>query len=515
MPVQTGSSTTGKPLDGIPSKTIRQNRKPLRKSQKRRKIETAVEPVNSPYDSSLPVIEGNKRGGWNYTREPRRSIEIPARILEDTGSDTDASSTCTEDPWDVWYKDIGYLPPLDESTIQLLEQIIPEPTMGRISPTNINQFETGLGYRNIALRSSIDPYISSIRMFISTTIQETQEETARHNEAWKLDLEKSIFDPSEPVFQRTIMMSMIDRHRFIYGSLDNQRVIDFAVERPWTCPPMPTRASRLQFQSKFLTQPKPDLAIAFRTEYLIPQHWESLPEATRKIICYEGEGETQTARSFHFMTIEAKTSFTDTDSRVARAECLNNASQSLHNMYEFFKEAGEEHVDVFFNRVRFFSVVSTTRGIRIRIHRACRARGHRGETAQRDIAEGAKEYRITKRRGAGRPRGRRGGTAQRGIAGEADQPPAKDPIFQDYPLQFEYDDYFEASGPDFTRDNVVKAFEHILLGYGIQELLEILQAAVDTVVEKLVRDDGDRTPLYRPDGFYSHGQVPPTGQIYN
>ncbi|RYC64209.1 hypothetical protein CHU98_g1985 [Xylaria longipes] len=91
------------------------------------------------------------------------------------------------------------------------------------------------------------------------------------------------------------------------------------------------------------------------------------------------------------------------------------ASQ-LHNLYEFFKEAGDEHVDVFFSR---------------------------------------------------------------------------------------------ADGTEFTRDDVVKTFEHILLGYGIQVLLKCLRDATDAAVEKFQKYFDDHgQPLPRADGYYSHGQMP-------
>ncbi|KAI0907608.1 hypothetical protein F4823DRAFT_602427 [Ustulina deusta] len=491
MTVQTRSSrraanrpntraTGGELLDGNPEQILRQNRKASREAQRRKaELETAAEPFGGPHHSC--GAENSQLVDWDPSIFPRGSIEFPPYILEDPESDVASSVASSEDPWDVWYRDIGYLPPLDEFTIQLLEQINSDPAMGRINPTDIDKFQEGLKDRNVALDPSTDPYLLSIKKLTSTAEQETQEEEARHNHAWKLDLEKSIYDPDEPIFQRTIMMSMIDRHRFIYSRVDNQRVIDFAVERPWTCPPMPTRVSKdSQSNGKFLTQPKPDLAIAFCRDHLFPKHWQRLPQATRDIVCYEGRGKTKTARAFHFMTIEGKQSYKTADDNVGLSQCLNNASQSLHNLYEFFKEAGEEHVNIFFDRVRFFSAVSTMRGIRIRIHRACRVSGHRDEITAPDVT------------------------------GQVNQQPEMDPIFGDYPLQFEYDDYFRADNTEFTRDNVVKTFEHILVGYGIQVLLECLRDAADAVAEKCHKyfeEHNQRMPV--ADGFYSHGQKPP------
>ena len=47
-------------------------------------------------------------------------------------------------------------------------------------------------------------------------------------------------------------------------------------------------------------------------------------------------------RAFPFFTIEAEASLTSTLDHVALQKNLNNASQALHNMYEFLKEAGYE-----------------------------------------------------------------------------------------------------------------------------------------------------------------------------
>ena len=45
-------------------------------------------------------------------------------------------------------------------------------------------------------------------------------------------------------------------------------------------------------------------------------------------------------RIFHFLAIEAKMVTMDNKGRL---QCLNNTSQSLHNRYEHFREAGEDH----------------------------------------------------------------------------------------------------------------------------------------------------------------------------
>jgi hypothetical protein len=176
---------------------------------------------------------------------------------------------------------------------------------------------------------------------------------------------------------------MIDRYRLFYGYQDTteQSVLEFAVETAWTCVPMPTHAERRK--EKFLTSPKPDLAVGFCRENLFQNcDWDSFPKETQKIICYEGDELPNDDRAFYFLTIEAKHNFKNVDDPIALNQCLNNASQALHNMYEFFKEADrdiredvkvkeDEYTKKFFERVCFFSVVAVAGAIKIRIHRAC------------------------------------------------------------------------------------------------------------------------------------------------
>ncbi|KAF2963473.1 hypothetical protein GQX73_g10100 [Xylaria multiplex] len=301
---------------------------------------------------------------------------LPPYLSGSGGSDTESSASFSEDPLVFSYRNLGYLSPLGESTLQLLEQVLSDPNMGttggRINPSDVANFRVGLGERNVALESYHDAYLHQIKSLSPETEEETLPERRRHALAWELDLKKTQDDPQEPVFQRTIMMSMIDRHRFIYGRGDSPvPVLDFAVERTWKCPPMPSRAL-WDSDPKLLTKPKADLALAFR-QYAIFKRasWQELPNTMRSMFCYEGQATGREVRVFHFMTIEGKNSDKSPDDTVALGQNLNNASQSLHIMYELFREAGEEHIRTFFDKVRFFSGVSTSRGIKIRVHRAC------------------------------------------------------------------------------------------------------------------------------------------------
>jgi hypothetical protein len=188
-----------------------------------------------------------------------------------------------------------------------------------------NGFERGLTQRNILLDASLDrdPAISKIANLKSALGHKTPDQ--QELDLWNCDLAKCRKD-NEALFQRTIMIAMIDRGRLFYNKtspvLDR---IDFSVEHIWRCLPMPSRAYRAREQ--FLTMPKPDLTMCFQREQLIAeQDWQELPKATQQLVCCEGLGGSMGTRAFPFFTIEAKTSLTSTLDRVALQKNLNNAS---------------------------------------------------------------------------------------------------------------------------------------------------------------------------------------------
>ncbi|KAJ2986499.1 hypothetical protein NUW58_g4997 [Xylaria curta] len=411
--------------------------------------------------------------------------DIGYRPLSFSGSgssDTESSTSPSEDPLVSIYRNIGYLSPLDDSTLRLLDQVLSDPNMGktggRINTQDVANFRIGLGERNVELEPCRDAHLHHINSLSPKKKKETKSERKRHALAWELDLKKTKDDPQEPVFQRTIMMSMIDRHRFIYDRTDNLRVLDFAVERTWKCPPMPSRAL-WEKNPRLLTQSKADLALAFR-QYAIfrKENWRELPNAMRSVFCYEGEATGREVRVFHFMTIEGKNSDKGPDDTAALGQNLNNASQSLHNMYELFREAGKDHINVFFDKVRFFSAVSTSKGIKIRIHRACLTKEFRKPVQD----------------------------------GQVDEVPPAHSIVDGYPLQFVFDDFFEASATDFMRKKVVGIFEKIMVGYAIGELRGYLQKAAEAVEAKCLKyksDNGRR--LDHDIGYYLYG-MPLPGQ---
>ena len=308
-----------------------------------------------------------------------------------------------------------------------------------------------------------DSYIDQIQLLTpGKSFPETKEETESHEQLWKLDQAKCNQGSNEALFQRTLMMSLIARHHLIYDNGTTKRCsLDFSVEETWTCPPMPTRA--FWKNAQFLTMPKPDLAICFRRQAVMPdQLWYEMPKAITALACYENTGTEGERRVFHFLTIEAKKAATSTDDIKAKFQGLNNASQALHNIFEFFREAGQEKT--FFSKVRFFSVVASTEGLIIRIHRAIRV--------------------ASKESGVGFMM--------------KDRP--------EYPLAFEHQVFSRIQKEYFERETVSETFEKIMIGYGENVLQPLLFGATKAIMAKLNNDlEGMRAR--ENDDFYRHGQT--------
>lgn len=275
-----------------------------------------------------------------------------------------------------------YVPPLDEETTRIIEAIITHParaqTMVGIGPEN-SQFLSGLHNRNVLSEPStqLDPCKIEIQSIsLEGYLQETQEQEILYGELWKLDKAKCTPDSSEALYQRTLMINLIARHLLIYqinGS--KEQIFHFSMEEPWGCLPMPSRLlwaipKGQKSKAKFLTQPKPDLAVCFQRDAVISDRmWKILPEPTKGLACFENSS-SNASRVFHFLVVEAKKAMLDLDSPQVLHQCLNSASQALHNLFEFFRDAGPEHEQVFYNKVRFFSIVANRKGIIVRIHRA-------------------------------------------------------------------------------------------------------------------------------------------------
>ena len=349
-----------------------------------------------------------------------------------------------------------------------MDAIIANPEMAeqskRIS-TNSADFPIGLTYRNVFFTESLTSdlqveYIEHLVPRISNT--ETDGEKNLYGQLWTFDQAKCNEGSNEALFQRTLMMSLIARHSFIYERTEIDRhCLDFSVEEIWTCPPMPTRAYTKR--TNFLTQPKPDLAVCFRRQALISNMlWNNMPRSTKRLACYENIDEIRGTRVFHFFTIEAKKANISSNDTVGKRQSLNNASQALHNMFEFFRDAGQQHEDIFFAKVLFFSVVASTEGLTIRIHRATK--------------EPADEF------------------------GEGHVTPG-------YPLRFEYEVFGRIQKDyNFKRSTVLEMFERILIAYGAEVLQPLISDAARALMQKL-SNDVQGMELREKNGFYRYGQT--------
>ena len=372
----------------------------------------------------------------------------------------------------------GYVPPLDEETTRIIEAIIKNParaeTMVGIGPEN-PQFLSGLQNRNVLSDPSthLDPREEEIQSIsLEGYLQETQDQETSHEKLWQSDKAKCTPDSSEALYQRTLMINLIARHFLIYQfDTSKKQIFDFSVEEPWGCLPMPSRLlwaipKGQKSGAKFLTQPKPDLAVCFKREAVISDRmWKTLPEPTKGLACFENSS-SNASRIFHFLALEAKKAMFDLDSPQVLHQCLNNASQALHNMFEFFRDAGPEHEQAFYNKVRFFSVVANRKGILVRIHRAIRK------------PDDASPFELVM----------------------PDRP--------DYRLEFEFREFQRIGDADeFSRKKVLEVVKKIVK-YATDDLFEMINAAASKLVQNLEKDLG----LYlarREVDFYSYGQPNP------
>ncbi|KAI1360317.1 hypothetical protein F5Y08DRAFT_317698 [Xylaria arbuscula] len=460
------------------------------------------------------------------------SIESP--LDSTTGYQTedpeDDVYSVEEDLQESWYTSVGYLPALDESTFDILEQVLSPRVMASIKKALYKSKPDralGLSDRNVCIEpcSPTDPFLATF-----DSIQPLRESDSNlqplglhdevkkyHVDEWKLDLKKASEDALEATFQRTVMMSMFDRCRLMYNLKDNnQPILDFAVESLWNCPFMPTLALRTKnpARERLLSRPKPDISIAFRLLSIIEKGYANyIPNSTKRIMAYEGYNITRSQRVFHFLMIEAKNTDKTSGDMDGMLQSLNSASQSLHCLYEFFNEADRQEVECdkpccvqesldiatggqepsvsaasdqescprkkdtfverFFKEVRVFTAVSTGDAIIIRVHRACPA-------------------------------------SKLPFPDHKDRPSFQGLILPDYPLQFEYNELIRLLGDALSREKLVGTLEKIMVDYGIGQLRPLLKEAAKVIVNKFYRWQEEKGTLYEFGmRHYSHGQVVP------
>ena len=442
-----------------------------------------AQPPNILQPLSEEALEAHTRNtevvcaNWDYLT----ANEFASNPLDNNIAARQNSDDSYVDPQEAFNRKWGYLPPFDEGSEQIITFIIDNPalakTMVRIQP-GTSTFGAGLADRNVSLIPSdgVDKYKAKVEsLSVEDFVNEPINEEKSHELLWKLDQAKITATSSEALFQRTIMVSLIARHFLIYqrDSGENQ-LFEFSVEEPWTCFPMPSRALNgikgptapgqdfITSEHKFLTQPKPDLAVAFnRKAIMTNETWKMLPKPIQTLASFE-KVDPSNFNVFHFLIIEAKKPAISIEDNKALHQCSNCASQALFNFFEFFRDAGSQHRDLFFEKVRFFSVVATRNGLLVRIHRAV------------EIPKDKIALRVIPR----------------------------DP---NYLLEFEFQDFARIEGVDeYSRSKVLDVFKKILK-YAKDTLRLLIEDATSDIYKKL-ETDIDFVESRTLPNIYRHGQ---------
>ena len=181
--------------------------------------------------------------------------------------------------------------------------------------------------------------------------------------------------------------------------------------------------------------------------------------ATQQLACYKKIDKVRIEKVFYFYMIEVLKSFLSPGKRIGHRQSLNNVSQALHNMFEFFQDVGEKHKNIFFTKVRFFSVVASTEGLTICIHRVRR--------------DNVGEYGLIM----------------------PDRP--------EYPLTFEHQVFSKIPKHNFDRQRVLDIFKKILVRYRANELRMLLCNATTDIMAKL---EGDKDGIIsrEKEDFYQY-----------
>ena len=277
----------------------------------------------------------------DYCVPYERPVDLSSLAQEDIGSE------------EAFYRKLGYLPPWDEETAAIMDAIIRDPTTAveyaRRNPTSDESY-AGLYHRSVDNDEvkTPDPY-ADINHLPEYSLQATDAEMECYERVWALDCARCVHDSSHALFRQRCMMGLIARHCLVYEqSATTPSCLEFSVERPWTCPPMPIGNSYLS--NRFLTQPKPDLAVCFKRKKVMRDGiYYLMPSATQRLACYENPDRGRSDKAFHFFSIET-TRWTHLDTNTtAKYRNLNNASQALHNMFQFFQDAGPQHREFLFS----------------------------------------------------------------------------------------------------------------------------------------------------------------------
>ncbi|MCJ1405390.1 hypothetical protein MMC11_008618 [Xylographa trunciseda] len=336
---------------------------------------------------------------------------------------------------EIWYQRWGYEPPEDQD----MTSVNAGGSVGQSEVTSKGrkkakyisvpatevEFLNGLRERGITFKADTDDDIDNIKKMI---LADRPKKPTKSKEAtWKTDLLKcSISD--EALFQRTIMMEAIDRHKL-------GKYLDYMCESLWTCTRLPRKNDTSLFR---LALPKPDIAVAFKLEAVFSEADLPILGNLLGVVCPESsKKEGSCDRAFPFFSMEVKGSQTVSGEPIANRQNFNNSSQALFNIYKFMRKAGRENI--FLEKVRFYSAIATTSSFHVRVHRAVKVE-------------------------------------------------KKHQIESDYPLGYRFDHVFKSVQKEYTRGEVSGIIKNILFEYGVKILLPILKDAADDVLEKLVNE---------------------------
>lgn len=128
-------------------------------------------------------------------------------------------------------------------------------------------------------------------------------------------------------------------------------------------------------------------------------------------------------------------------------------------MFEFFRDAEAEHENNFFTKVGFFSVIASTEGLTIRIHRVTR------------------------------------------------EPDKECSIVPDYSSRFEYREFLDIQKhSNFDRETVIRTFKTILIAYEANKIRFLFSDAAKALVRRLKRDPKGLKSRQNVN-FYRYGQT--------
>jgi hypothetical protein len=324
-----------------------------------------------------------------------------------------------------WYRHEGYYISDEEmvsTSVATSEVRSKSKTPGRFRIEN-EVVAAILGSRNV----KFDPVLDQNKEWIEGAILLTsgQSCSAKEEQDWTNDLLKCEVS-DEAIFQRTIMMDMINRHQLA-------DTLDYTCESQWTCPSsMPHRNSEL---ANRMPRPKPDLAVAFKADSLLSTFQQEDLDKWRSIMCPESSKEVKRNRAFHFLSVEVKGASGQLANWTAHRQNFNTATQALHNIYFFMERAGEEMLAAFYEKVRFYSIVATSGIFHVRVHRAI------------ELEKGR--------------------------------------IEKSYPLGFMYDVVHHHAGSGYTKTEAMGIIKNILIEYGVTILQPLLKQALEKVWQNL------------------------------